>query len=55
MPRYVIERTFPDGLTLPEGAEGAKACRQIVESKSLAPAVTPVDEVAPILVPQQPV
>ena len=36
MPRYLIERTFPDGLTLPEGAEGAKACRQIVESNEVA-------------------
>jgi hypothetical protein len=26
MPRYMVERTFPDGLALPANAEGAKAC-----------------------------
>ena len=31
MPRYVVERTFPDGLPAPHGAGGAKACLAIVE------------------------
>jgi hypothetical protein len=31
MPRYVVERTFEDGLQLSDGAEGAKACLAIVE------------------------
>ena len=31
MPRYMIERTFPDGLALPGGAEGASACLNVVE------------------------
>jgi Protein of unknown function (DUF4242) len=29
MPRYMIERTFPDGLGLPVNAEGAAASRAI--------------------------
>ena len=35
MPRYLIERTFPEGLALPAGAEGAKACRSVVERNEL--------------------
>lgn len=31
MPRYVIERDFPDGLVVPTDAEGANACLGIVE------------------------
>jgi len=31
MPRYLIQRTFPEGLVIPAGAEGAKACRGVVE------------------------
>jgi hypothetical protein len=31
MPRYVIERTFPKGLAIPATAEGALACRGVVE------------------------
>lgn len=31
MPRYVVEREFPDGFRLPAGAEGAKAARVIAE------------------------
>ena len=30
MPRYLVERTFPDGLTLSSGDEGAEICRRIV-------------------------
>lgn len=30
MPRYLVERTFPDGLPAPAGAEGAAACLTIV-------------------------
>lgn len=30
MPRYVVERTFPDGLTLSTNDEGAETCRAIV-------------------------
>ena len=35
MPRFLIERTFPEGLALPAGAEGAKACRSVVERNEL--------------------
>ncbi len=31
MPRYVVERTFPSGLTFPPGAEGARVCLEVVE------------------------
>jgi hypothetical protein len=31
MPRYVIERTFPDGLRIPVDAEGARHCLGVVE------------------------
>ena len=31
MPRYVVERTFPDGLGIPPGEEGARRCLAVVE------------------------
>jgi hypothetical protein len=31
MPRYVIERDFPDGLIIPTDADGATACLGVVE------------------------
>jgi hypothetical protein len=31
MPRYIVERTFPDGLRIPRDEKGAKSCRGIVE------------------------
>lgn len=31
MPRYVVERTFPDGLSIPVTAEGAQAVLKVVE------------------------
>lgn len=31
MPRYMIERRFEDGLSIPQSAEGAKACQRVVE------------------------
>lgn len=30
MPRYVVERTFPEGLMLPANAEGAGGCERVV-------------------------
>ena len=30
MPRYLVERTFPDGLHIPITAEGQKACSSVV-------------------------
>lgn len=30
MPRYVVERSFPDGLNIPVNAEGAAACLGVV-------------------------
>ena len=31
MPRYVIERDFPDGLIIPTDAKGAAACLGVVD------------------------
>jgi hypothetical protein len=31
MPRYVVERTFPDGLQIPADGEGAQMCLGIVQ------------------------
>ena len=31
MPRYVIERHFPDGLAIPATPEGAAACLNVVD------------------------
>jgi hypothetical protein len=31
MPRYVVERTFPDGLQIPITDEGAAACLAVVD------------------------
>jgi hypothetical protein len=32
MPRYVVEREFPDGLQIPVDENGARACLAVVES-----------------------
>jgi hypothetical protein len=32
MPRYLVEREFPDGLNVPTDETGAKACLAVVES-----------------------
>lgn len=34
MPRYVIERDFPDGLNVPVTPEGAQACLGVVNSNA---------------------
>lgn len=34
MPRYLVERTFPDGLNIPMSAEGAKACMGVVANNA---------------------
>ncbi len=31
MPRYIVERTFADGLHIPIDAEGAKVCLTVVD------------------------
>jgi len=31
MPRYVVERAFPDGLSIPDGPGGVEACRAVVD------------------------
>lgn len=34
MPRYLVERTFPDGLGLPANAEGAKAASTVIANNA---------------------
>jgi hypothetical protein len=34
MPRYLVQRTFPDGLQIPVGNGAAEACREIIERNS---------------------
>ncbi len=34
MPRYLVERTFPDGLAIPQNAAGATACLDVVDSNA---------------------
>jgi hypothetical protein len=31
MPRYIVERTFPDGLRVTRDEKGAESCRGVVE------------------------
>jgi hypothetical protein len=32
MPRYLVQRTFPDGLRIPVDEQGAKAALQVVDT-----------------------
>lgn len=34
MPRYMVERTFPDGLEIPVNGQGAAACLSIVDKNA---------------------
>jgi hypothetical protein len=34
MPRYMVERTFPDGLVIPITDDGVKACDTVVANNS---------------------
>ena len=34
MPRYLVERNFPDGLRIPVTEQGAKACSTVVENNA---------------------
>jgi hypothetical protein len=34
MPRYVVERTFPDGLAIPITEQGAKVCASVVDNNT---------------------
>ncbi len=35
MPRYLVERTFPDGFAVPMTAEGAQTCLTVIENNNL--------------------
>lgn len=34
MPRYMIERTFPDGLHIPVNDQGAQACGTVIDNNA---------------------
>lgn len=34
MPRYVVERTFPEGLNIPVDAHGAASCLAVVDANA---------------------
>ena len=34
MPRYLVRRTFPDGLAIPTTPDGAKTCLAVVENNA---------------------
>ena len=34
MPRYLVERTFAEGLAIPSNADGARACLGVVENNA---------------------
>jgi hypothetical protein len=34
MPRYMVERTFPDGLRIPVNDMGAQACATVIENNA---------------------
>lgn len=34
MPRYIVEREFPDGLEIPMNAEGAETCLAVVNQNA---------------------
>lgn len=34
MPRYIVERTFADGLEIPTSDEGAKSCLVVVQNNA---------------------
>ena len=34
MPRFVVERTFPEGLAVPATAEGAKVCQAVIQNNA---------------------
>jgi Protein of unknown function (DUF4242) len=34
MPRYLVERDFPEGLYVPAGEPGADLCRQVIDNNA---------------------
>ena len=34
MSRYLIERDFPDGLSIPQGEGGANICRKVIDNNA---------------------
>jgi hypothetical protein len=44
MPRYLVERSFPDGLAIPMDDQGARACQVVVDGNATqgSPGSTPM-------------
>lgn len=36
MPRFLVERTFPEGLEIPMSADGAATCRSVIDTNAEA-------------------
>ncbi len=34
MPRYIVERTFPDGLAIPADMQGSQVCLRVVDNNA---------------------
>ena len=45
MPRYLVERSFPEGLAIPVDDQGAKTCQSVVDGNQL-----PVDRITEVRV-----
>ena len=43
MPRYMVQRTFPDGLHIPISNGGAETCATVVERNEL-----PIDQITEV-------
>ena len=51
MPRYMVQRTFPDRLQIPMGDGGAELCRAVIEQRTTAAHNgLPVDEITRVSV-----
>ena len=35
MPRYLVERTFPDGIAIPSTGEGAQVCLEVIGNNTV--------------------
>ncbi len=34
MPRYLVERSFPDGLSIPQNEDGARICGTVIDNNA---------------------
>jgi hypothetical protein len=52
MPRYIVQRTFPEGFHIPADRDGAEICRGVIEAirKTAIRNELPVDEITRVRV-----